>query len=113
MQFSVGGERSDLPESARSAFQLRSHSAPLLHIDLGGVGLCCHVFTDEELELDLDPREVDAPERLSQLVCFMRRLGQVLRRPVVLTPENRPEHPVIRYDPTSDETSYNPHEGAT
>ena len=111
-RFSVDGEPNTLPESARTAFQIRGRAVPLLHIDVGGVGVCCHFFTDEELELDLDPREVDGPARLDQLMSFIRRLGQAIQRPVVLTPENCPEHTVIGYDPAADRYSHHPPRGA-
>jgi len=111
-QFSVEGKPSILPESARSVFQIRNRASPLLRIDVGGVGLCCHFFSEEELELDLDPRDVDGPARLGQLMSFMQKLGQVLQLPVVLTPENRPECAVMTYDPVSDRTSHRAPGGA-
>ena len=108
VQFSIDGAPSEMPESARSAFEIRAQAAPLLVVDIGGIRLCCHFFTDEQLELDLDPSEVDSPSRLECLTAFMRRLGQALQRTVVLTPENCPESPFIRYDPRSNEASYHP-----
>ena len=110
-RFLIDGEPAPLPDSASRAFEIRQRAVPLLQIDVGGIELCCHFFTDEEIELDLDPREINRSSDLDQLVDLMRRLGQVLHRPFVLTPENQPEFPIIRYDPISNEMAYVPPTG--
>jgi len=107
-RFTIDGEPAPLPHSAARAFEIRQRAAPLLQIDIGGILLCCHFFTDQEIELDLDPREITASAKLDQLLQLMRRLGQAVHRPVVLTPENSPELPIIRYNPDSDGTAYIP-----
>ena len=41
-------------------------------------------------------------------MSFIRRLGEAIQRPVVLTPENCPEHTVIGYDPAADRYAHHP-----
>lgn len=106
--FLIDGEPSELPQSAAVAFQIRERAAPLLRINVGGIAVCAHFFAPDELELDIDPREVSDPARLAALSEFMRRLGQVLNRSVVLTHENRPEHLIARYVPSAGEFLYPP-----
>lgn len=107
-RFSIDGEPAVLPQTATDAFEILQRAMPLLQIDLGGITLCCHFFTDEELELDLDPLEIDSPQKLALLTEFMRQLGRTLQRPVVVTPENSPEISILCYEPNTDRTSYRP-----
>lgn len=104
--FLVDGEPSELPESAAAAFEIRERAAPLLRVNAAGITVCAHFFAPDELELDIDPREVSDPGSLAALSEFVCRLGQVLDRPVVLTQENRPEHVIARYLPSTGEFIY-------
>ena len=59
----------------------------------------CHFFTEQEIELDLDPRELPADEDILRLTHFMALVGDGLQREVLLTYENGPEGPIVRYSP--------------
>ena len=104
--FLVDGEPAELPQSASAAFEIRQRAAPILRVNVSGITVCAHFFTSDELELDIDPRAVSDSERLSALSEFICRLGQALGRPVVLTHENRPEHFIARYQPSTGEFTY-------
>ena len=90
------------PDSFAAVYARRDEIEPFVAIDLGGVELHYHFFTDEELELDLDPREVATARELELVGAFLRRLGRLLERPVLLTQENLPDTPVLSYDPRTD-----------
>ena len=97
--FLVDGEPVAIPDTAAVAFEIRNRAAPTLRIDVSGISVCAHFFTPDEVEFDIDPREVSDPGSLAALSEFVRRLGQALGRPVVLTHENRPEDVIARYLP--------------
>jgi hypothetical protein len=59
----------------------------------------CHFFTEQEIELDLDPREVNSEERLNSLFRFMKVLGKHLGKEVILTLENSPHLVLLRTSP--------------
>ena len=75
--------------------------AHLLAIDIGeGVLVHCHYYVPEEIELDVDPREVNSPESVACLERFFVGLGNALAQDVVLTEENSAEHVLMRYSPS-------------
>jgi hypothetical protein len=78
----------------------------LLAIDAGGVTICCHFFTPEEIELDIDPREVKGNEQVAAVFSFMHRLADALVKPVLLTPENAEDHPLLVVLPGSKDATY-------
>jgi hypothetical protein len=96
IRYSRDGETAQLPSSAAHILADKS-CAHNLTIDLGGVGVCCHFFVADEIELDTDPREVTSPTAVNRVLDFMGRLGAGLARDVILTEENSPENVWFRY----------------
>ena len=92
-----------LPARASSAFGGPDDVRPLLHVDLGSVTLNCHFFAEDEVEFDLDPREVQSGAEAESVFEFMRGVGRALGKPVRLTPESMSDLTLIEYDPASDE----------
>jgi hypothetical protein len=90
-----------IPRSAAHILKDRSCAHNLV-IDLGGVEVCCHFFIEDEIELDIDPREVASSDTKDRVLDFMRQLGANLDRDVILTEENSPEHVWFRYSSKSD-----------
>ncbi len=97
---STGG----IPKSLDASFF--SESRPTLSFRVDGVLVVFHFFTPEEIECDLDPREVTGQASLDALLLFMRQLGDATRKRTVLTPENCSGYPIISYDPESREFEY-------
>ena len=79
---------------------------PLLCLDVAGVTLCCHFFSFDQIEFDLDSRELTNAETLAGILGFMAAIGRLLGRTVILTPESCPERPYFRYDPAQDACVY-------
>ena len=92
-----------LPDRASDAFVGADDVRPLLQVDIGGVVLNCHFFTEDEIELDLDPREVETDASAASVFGFMRGIGRAVGKPVLLTPESMSGLPLITYDPATDE----------
>ncbi|MDX2605847.1 hypothetical protein PV379_41300 [Streptomyces caniscabiei] len=58
-------------------------------------------LSDEEIDFDIDLREIQGQDRLDALCGFLRSLGRRLTRPVLMCPEGA-NHPVVGYDPALD-----------
>ncbi len=76
-------------------FIAREEASTLLKIFAGAIQVNCHFFSEDELEFDIDPRDVDSAADFDSLLGFMRRLGLLLKQPVKLTPENLPDSLII------------------
>jgi hypothetical protein len=68
-------------------------------VDVAGVRVHCHFFTEEETEFDLNPGEVVDPVRLGSVFEFMQGLASAVSKDSVLTPENMPEIVIFRCRP--------------
>ena len=69
-----------------------------LYVPLGHTTLNCHFFTEEEIEFDLDPREMNA-SLLDPLLEFLEMLGSTTGKRIILTVENSPENTIFEFDP--------------
>ena len=63
--------------------------------------LKCHFFDDEEIEFDLDPREVKGPTELRDLSDFMRLLADRTGKTATLTHENTKSAIILAVAPQS------------
>ena len=96
----VGGDESELPSLAKEIFDAEHEFKPLLHLTVGSAILNCHFFTDEEIEFDIDPREIQSERQAEQIFAFMRQIGELLDKEVILTPENLREVPIFKFLPS-------------
>ena len=72
----------------------------LMRVQVGKALLHCHFFAIEEIEIDIDPREIASAIEHDGVMGFIESLGRALGKPVVLTPENDPETPIVSYQPS-------------
>lgn len=77
-----------------------------LTIDVAGVALNCHFFDVSTIEFDLDPRQVTGQSELDTILRSMTQISKALKKLVLLTPENRPESPILTVLPDSNEIIY-------
>lgn len=47
-----------------------------------------HFFTDEEIENDINPSEIDSMDDHNEIIDYMRKLSNLLHKKVILTAEN-------------------------
>jgi hypothetical protein len=97
--YSYDGEARTLPTVAQ-LFTDRSGSH-LLSISVGSVAVNCHFFVETEIELDLEPKEIERSSKHDQVLQFIEGLATAVAKPVLLTPENGPNIPYLSYEPTS------------
>lgn len=86
--FYIEGNPTPIPARVEDIFEQRQASSTLLTLNVGNVGLNCHFFDDEEIEFDLDPREVKGPTELKALSDFMTLLANRTGKTAILTHEN-------------------------
>lgn len=101
LDFRVGNEAAELPSDVSMIFltgpnDLRS----TLRVPMGKATLNCHFFSDDEVEFDLDPRDMNA-DLLPLLLDFLTLLGNATNKSVLLTMENMPEAEIMRFEPSS------------
>ncbi len=91
------GKPDQLPTQVPEIFKKSGISSLLLVIELGKVKLNCHFFTVDEIELDIDPKEVTSQQELDAVIDVLVGIGRSLSKDVFLTDENLPESIWFRY----------------
>ncbi len=104
--FHTGGEPVEMPQNISNLFNLGPDDfCSTLYVAFGNGTLNCHFFTEEQVEFDLDPRDINAG-LLPLLIDFMTLLGTTVGKPVSLTHENMPKAEIMRFAPASGRVDY-------
>jgi hypothetical protein len=98
-EYTHDGVSRQLP-AATTLFQDREHSH-LLSVLAGSVRINCHFFTEEEIELDIDPKEIKGPTEHLAVLQFFEQLAQAIGKDTVVTLENSPEIALLHYHQAS------------
>jgi hypothetical protein len=77
-------------------------AAVLLALHVDGLHVNCHFFTADEIELDLDPREVVDDRSFQAVTLLLSGLGRLLDKRAVLTYENSEDAVILEYAPGAD-----------
>lgn len=67
-------------------------------IIIDGIIINNHFFSVNEIEFDIDPREINSFEDYIKVINFMNQISQILGKPLILTGENQKEFPLIEVD---------------
>jgi hypothetical protein len=97
VEFFVDGEPQNLPLQIDEFFT--AVSRPMLRFRVGRALVVFHFFVTDEIECDFDPREISSQTDLDALLVFIRELGDRTGKPVIVTPENLSDSPIISYEP--------------
>ncbi|WP_439539547.1 hypothetical protein [Sphingomonas sp.] len=108
LSFTVDGEPATPPLDVAEAFQLGRNHSVCGSYAVGKQRVNCHFFLEEEVEFDLDPRDVDGPAEADRLAEFITILGRATSKEVRLTPENGPDEIIARYEPTTEQFVWMP-----
>mgnify|MGYP003398753257 CR=1 FL=1 len=57
-----------------------------------------HFFTIDEIEFDIEPREINSETDYEKLLSFMNEISKILNKPLILTGENQIDFPLIKTD---------------
>ncbi len=104
----IGGEKAILPSFAKEIFDADFEFKPILHLNVGSVTLNCYFFGDDDIEFDLDPREIQSEREAEQIFTFMRQIGEIMDKEVILTPENSQKVPIFKFLPSIGKVQYIP-----
>ena len=69
-----------------------------LTIHLGQIKINCYFFLSEQIEFDIDPKEVNSQSDFDKIEKFMASISEALQEQVTLTAENSPEFPLFKVD---------------
>lgn len=109
--YTVDGENAEWPASAVAAFATQAHASPALWFRFGGIHFAAHFFTEAEVEFDFRPEDVCSQQELDALLSFIQRIGDLLAKPVVVTPENQMDEAFLSYQPATREFRATPFSG--
>jgi hypothetical protein len=100
LQFTRNGQRAALPENLAEYLDAGpDRPGGMLSIFVGGVRVNAHMFSEEQIELDIDPREVADEAAFAGLVQFMKLVADTLNKKITLTPENGSLCPLLLATP--------------
>ena len=68
---------------------------PVLKIVKDRIAIHCYFFCDEEIENDIDPREIRSWGDHVRLLNYLKIMSYVLKKEVILTPESCPTHVLL------------------
>jgi hypothetical protein len=101
ISFQIDGAARPLPATMAEVFAIRDKASTLLNVEAGNILAACHFFTPDEIEFDIDPRQVASQTELDSLLEFLRFIGDCVNKPVMLTLENGIADPILMYEPHS------------
>ncbi len=85
-----------LPNDYETIREMRQHNPTTLKIFIGGsIQANCHFFCEEEIELDIDPNDINTESEYLMLVAFLEWLSQKLQKKVIVTYENIKEAQIL------------------
>jgi len=67
-------------------------------IKLKGINLNCHFFLEDEIEFDIEPREINSVEDFEQIEMFMSEISRVTENQVTLTDDSHITVPLFKID---------------
>jgi hypothetical protein len=106
--FLIDGEQATPPTTVEQIFALRTGHSVVASYELGKQKLNCHFFTEEEVEISLDPRDVEGIKEVEDLVRFMAALGRATAKEILLTEENQPQAILARFTPAVGDVAWTP-----
>jgi hypothetical protein len=105
-EYCVDGDVHPIPAGVEEIFDIRAAASPLLRFRKAGVTVVCHFFCVDQIELNVDPREVSSVEAFDGLTGLLKLLGDSLDRRVIMSYESDEQHPFITYEPSTKEFVY-------
>jgi hypothetical protein len=109
LDYLLQGLPAALPVSLGSHIRDPHRSASLLVVRLAErLPIDCHFFAADEIEFSCDPRGVDGEASWDCLLDFVAVVGQGIGKPVLLTPENVRDRPILSYEPSTRSWKYWP-----
>jgi hypothetical protein len=100
--YEVDGKPSALPANLDGIRTDDGYQLGHFWIPVAGCMINCHYYgEDDEIEFDIDPRDVTSDEIAREVLTFVEGLARAIGRPVHLTPESLHERPMLSFDPAA------------
>jgi hypothetical protein len=102
-QYSEGERVLPLPRAEAALSRPADTECPSLRVWLRADVLAIfRCYSDEEIDFEVDLRELQGQERLELFCGFLREIGRRLGKPVLMHPEGAHGHPVLGFDVEAD-----------
>jgi hypothetical protein len=101
LTFTIDTIPAPLRPTVEAIFAICEHANPFLSIQIDHVQVNCHFFDPGQIEFDIDPREITNSAAFMLVLSFMADVGATIEKEVRLTPENAPDHVLLRYNPAA------------
>lgn len=106
VEFLIDGEQRSLPEHIEDLFAL-TQNGPVICLDREHLKVHCYCFGEGGIEFDISAQafqdEATIGEQVARLLDFIRTIGQVLNKVIILALEVSPHFPLFRFDPSTQE----------
>lgn len=95
-EFWHGENEIPLPNNIEEIKSLQNTDPTTLKIFIeGGIQINCHFFAEEEIEMDVAPKEISEKANFEIFISFLKWLSQELKKSIHLTHENSPEEEIM------------------
>ena len=98
MDFYIDGKVAALPSNLTDVLNNSQHDY-LLKMHFGGVNIQCDFLTPEQIQLAIDPSEIDDEFKANLIFRLMSTIGRTLDKPVVFAQGNQQEKTIFEYKP--------------
>lgn len=103
-EYAVDGRVVRVPHRVEDMLRLRDEAGVTFKVWLAHDILAIfRPYAVEQIDFDVDLRELQGQQRLDVLCQFMRAVGRKLGKPVVMTPEGADTTPIIGYGVDADQ----------
>ena len=94
--FTHGGVEIDLPNNLAEIKKLQESNPTTLAIWLTDkIQVNCHFFVENEIELDISPRDILGEHEYRVLIVFLEWISSMLKERVILTHENTQDQVIL------------------
>ncbi|MEU1378079.1 hypothetical protein ABZ442_31180 [Streptomyces triculaminicus] len=98
-EYAEGGSVLPLPSAERVLSRPPDAECPQLRVrPVPDMEAIFRFLSDDEIDFDVDLRELQGQERVDLLCDFLRTIGSHLGKPVMMTPEGMYERPILGYE---------------
>ncbi|GHO54690.1 hypothetical protein KSB_31650 [Ktedonobacter robiniae] len=101
-EFTIDGTPQELPDSVKTIFDLRQEHSTQLCIDRQELVINSFFFTEEEIDFDIHPRDINTGDKVERLLEFMRTISKLLNKEIILTPQMSETNPWYRFNPVTE-----------
>ncbi|WP_033223421.1 hypothetical protein [Kitasatospora phosalacinea] len=101
-EYSEDGVVARLPRAADMLVRSSGADALLRAWPAAGFLVIFRAYEASSIDFDVDLRELPGQDGVDLLCRLLRTIGRRLGKPVTLSPESDPLHPVLRFDPAAD-----------